>query len=84
MSLNLSGHRDVTSIFSLANCSCSNRLKTHFLEGQERAEAVEAHLDTLDGAEKEKVDEFIKEKQFKANKDGKPLTDAQKRKRYYK
>jgi len=56
-------------------------LKTHFLEGQERAEAVEAHLDTLDGAEKEKVDEFIKEKQFKANKDGKPLTDAQKRKR---
>lgn len=56
-------------------------MKTHFLEGQERAEAVEAHLDTLDGAEKEKVDEFIKEKQFKTNKDGKPLTDAQKRKR---
>ena len=66
------------------SCSCSNRVKTHFLEGQERAEAVEAHLDTLDGAEKEKVNEFIKEKQFKANKDGKPLTDAQKRKRYYK
>ena len=58
-------------------------MKTHFEEGQERAEAVEAHLDTLDGSEKEKVDEFIKEKQFKTtNKDGKPLTDAQKRKRY--
>lgn len=76
--------RFVINIFRCRHqCSCSNRLKKHFLEGQERAEAVEAHLDTLDGAEKEKVDEFIKEKQFKSNKDGKPLTDAQKRKRYY-
>jgi len=57
-------------------------VETHLKEGQERAEAVEAHLDTLDGSEKEKVEEFIKEKQFKTNKDGKPLTDAQKRKRY--
>ena len=57
-------------------------METHLKEGQERAEAVEAHLDTLDGSEKEKVEEFIKEKQFKTNKDGKPLTDAQKRKRY--
>ena len=57
----------------------TSREEERLLEGQERSEQIEAHIDTLDVEEKEKVDQFVKEKQTNS----KPkLTDAQIRKRF--